>query len=259
MEWKIIQNNGIMRYLRPTEDIHYNKKMKFAIFLVFVTYALSQGILQDQKMIVLQSGHKDNLYLGVTNGRLLGINIPIATPQNITSVINQHNEIHFQLHKHQDFWCLKPHTINGFLQLEGDDCRNITTPKACGRVTVHRFDTLDCSNLYGWRIRFVNNFYVLESVQFPGVYLYLNGMRVVGYWFKNIDDIHTNDQSMWAHFIIRPVVTPRHLQGTGTTGTHNATLPGGARNATGGAMNATNATAQNATGLNATNATMPGM
>jgi hypothetical protein len=233
--------------------------MKFAIFLVFVTYALSQGILQDQRMIVLRSGHRDNLYLGVTGGRILGINIPIASPQNITSVINQHNEIHFQLHKHQDFWCLKPHTINGFLQLEGNDCRNITTPRTCGRVIVHTLDNLDCSNLYGWRIRFVNNFYVLESVQFPGVYLYLNGMNVVGYWFKNVSDIHTNDKSMWAHFIIRPVLTPRQ----GGIGTRNATLLGGARNVPGGAINATHIAggAMNATHVagreNVTNATMP--
>jgi hypothetical protein len=215
--------------------------MKSLLILFLVSCAFAENInLVDNMSIALESGVLANFYIAYSGrdclnihegrcGMIYGLNIPLSASTTGVidySLLNKYSNIQWTLVKSQDFFCLRSVGFDAFLELDGANCLNRTSDVQCGRLYLHRLATMTCSNLFGWRIVFIGNYYALQSVQFPNVYLYFNlsscqhmvassrFMRRCGiiqsHFFRNVSAINTSLLSSnvlyrWIFFNIHPI------------------------------------------------------
>jgi hypothetical protein len=113
-------------------------------------------------------------------GTVFGINIPSLVnikANNLTNLLSQNKTVHWQIQKSKDFFCFRHHIFDAYLTLDGDDCVNLNEHKRCGIVNLHKVRDMKCIRDFGWRITMVQNFYILQSIKYPNVYLFLSGER----------------------------------------------------------------------------------
>jgi hypothetical protein len=232
--------------------------MRIVALCLLIAIAFGANInLQDNMILALESANLKNLFVGIDAqncqsvqegkcGTIFGVNLPISgQSNNISNFLQKYKELEFSLVKQNDFFCLKFPQYNAFLSLEGNDCQNLNSPKQCGNVILHKMKDMKCSNEMGWRITQFQNYYILQSVQYPNVYLYFNAQNcqqqfsnisgasnatnttrtsnvassnvsnfanlkrcgnLVGFFIKNLQqDIQSNQQYRWALFNIFPI------------------------------------------------------
>jgi hypothetical protein len=224
--------------------------MKTFIICILLTFALSAQIdLIDGQQLALQSSAINDLYLMANGqdcmsmdrdgrcGTIYGYHMPMAADMNINNLMNLNNGALFTLMKNDDYFCLRsvPFT-KSFLYLDGNDCMNINTDKMCGRMHLYRLNNMVCSTRFGFRIRMLGKNYIMQSVQYPNVYIYFNGMGCMslanshdnrrcgsftGHMIRNISNIplNLNDTNMY-RFMFFNLIKYTPMAGRITVGRH---------------------------------------
>jgi hypothetical protein len=194
-----------------------------------------QAELTEGAIVAFESGNARNLYLAADGrgcldiqhgrcGSLYGYK-DIEQTIDTNTLIEQSKELQWTVLKYQDFYCFRSVMFKAFFTLDASDCReNMITP--CGSTYLFK-TTNECAKLYGWRIRMVGNSYVLQSVQFNNVFLYLNGesclslegtsMHIslswcgsaVGLYLKNIENLRPNNVNKWVFYNIPYQILPQ--------------------------------------------------
>ena len=223
----------------------------YIICLFLLSCCLTEQVsLINGAHIALESGVLDNFYITASGrdcmninegkcGSVYGLHVPRmvnVTTIDYNTLLTPHTNLLWTLVGTQDFFCLQNLQFNSFLSIEGTSCLNLTGDRQCGRLYLHKLNNMICTQQYGWRIRFIQNYYVLESVQFPGVYLYFNlnacsGLQnsrvlrrcgtVFVHSFRNITNISiTNNIYRWIFFNIHPIITTARIPMVGRNITH---------------------------------------
>jgi hypothetical protein len=210
------------------------------VLLLCISYAMStqfclglcwqQNILTNGSTIAFETSLMSNLFIGAdglncanrTTGRcgsLYGIQIPL-TGGTINTIIPTHRNVQWLVQQSGDFYCFRNVLSDAYLYLSGSRCRNMTSNMTCGSAYLYR-STL-CNNRIGFKIAMFQNYYILQSVLNPNLYLFFNTQgciagsqrcgSLVGYWFNNIDNIRSNAIYRGAYFNIPyqllPTATP---------------------------------------------------
>jgi hypothetical protein len=182
----------------------------------------------------LISGWLDNLYLSADGndclnivdgkcGSIVGMNISTANNVDIWST---HKGIQWTLVHSDDFFCIRSIPYNAFLYLEGQNCANLDKNQQCGVTSLFRTKEMNCIIDYGWRISMIQNYYVLQSVKYPNVYLYFNGQDcqrvtdvrkcgVFGFYLTNTQGILTSSIYKWVLFNLREISSESLISNSG--------------------------------------------
>jgi hypothetical protein len=271
----------------------------FAIITCLISITLCQQGLNftNNMTIAIEAGFVRNMYLAVEGDECLtlqqgkcgvafGLNLPLSniTTANISDVLAQRPEIQFSLVQSQDFFCLRSVKLNSFLMLEGPDCSNITTKRECGRVVLNKVQGDNCTQAYGWRFKYIQNYYVLQSAQYPNVFFYFSAEKclqagginaprnddgpdaarnfysfnlpdtracgnLVGFFLNDVENLQANVANNWAYLNIYPIGS-----NLGASNITNTTIPAGNITSTISASNITStASASNVTSTGASN------
>jgi hypothetical protein len=159
------------------------------IFLTCFIYSLALKTTQMEEplsagtTIILESGDMVHFYLAANGtacanatdsmcGFLYGNNI---TYTGSTVDLSRRRDLQWYVMKQDDFYCLRSVEFNAFLFMDGRSCRSQGTARTCGTPTLYKSSVQNCTDIYGWRVNMVQNYYILQSVLHPDVYLFLNG------------------------------------------------------------------------------------
>jgi hypothetical protein len=209
--------------------------MKLLICALLFICTFSAAVrLRDDLVIAIESGFLDNFYMAVEGsncqnmtegkcGRIYGLGIPSSTNVSELKLLRLRQNVQWNLYKQDDYFCLNSILFNGFLSIDGQSCLNRTSDVQCGNLFITKLRDMKCSSLYGWRITFINNHYVLQSVQFPNVYIYFNSENCtglsniatiqqcgnfMGHYIQNISSLQNiNSSSLfrWIFFNVHPL------------------------------------------------------
>jgi hypothetical protein len=175
-----------------------------------------QTVLTEHSFIALESALMKDLFLTVagddcsnvrntTCGILYGLKVPSTGPIKVNAYVGRTKELQWQVfQKTVDYYCLKSVKYNAYLYINGEDCQQLNSDKECGKVSLFKSDER-CNNKFGWKVNMLSNSYVLESLDFPNVYLFFNARacvqglsvnqncgRVTGHYFNNMNAILSN-------------------------------------------------------------------
>jgi hypothetical protein len=250
----------------------------FAIITCLISITLCQPGLKftNNMTIAIESGFVRNMYLAVEGdecltmqqgkcGMAYGLNLPLSnlTTANISDVLAQRPVFQFNLVQSQDFFCLKSVLLNSFLMLEGSDCSNITTKRECDKIVLYKVKGDNCTQVYGWRLKHIQNYYVLQSAQYPNVYFYFSAEKclqagginvprnddgpnatrnfysfnlsdtracgnLVGFFLNNVEKLQANlANNYWAYLNIYPIGSKGASNLTNTISASNMTTAAG--------------------------------
>jgi hypothetical protein len=214
------------------------------ILCLVITLAFTLQITLKEGMIMgIESGVLQNLYLTIFESNCAGVQegvcgsvfgsiIPTSNTSLLNIVLRSKKNIQWNVLKSDNFYCFKSEQANAFLSLYAQDCSNLNENKQCGTIILNKLKDMKCSQNNGWKIAVVRNNYILESAQFPNVYLYLDGrkcqqpqnfnMRVTnannisnlrncgiaaGFYLKNNSDLYNNNNNadQWVLFNLREI------------------------------------------------------
>jgi hypothetical protein len=201
--------------------------MKLAILLLLcISYTMStkfclglcwqQNVLTNGATIAFESVLMNNLFIGANqSGPLFGVHIPM-TGGTINSIIPTHKNVQWLVQQSGDFYCFRHVLSNDYLNLTGSRCMNLNSNQACGTASLS--NATSCSRNLGFKIAMYQNWYILQHAQNPNLYLFFNNTgcvsgsthcgSIVGYFFKSIEDIRTNNIYRGAYFNIPYQVRP---------------------------------------------------
>jgi hypothetical protein len=161
----------------------------FIICLFLVSYSLSQQVnLLDGQILGLESSFLNNFFISATGrdclnmtegrcGNVYGVQLPtINIDRNL--FLTRHTNLLWTLVANADYFCLRNNQFNSFLFLDNTGFSiNPTADQIFGKLYLYRLNNMVCTPQFGWRISMIGNYYVLQSVQYPTIYLYFNIQR----------------------------------------------------------------------------------